>query len=91
MFRLPYPDLDTTTLVVYLSEPLIVKRPHPSLPVLLDVFFKVSLYQGLSSAGRHSALQVADTTIQTLKEMRNETTFKKFDDEASKMAVYIGN
>ena len=33
-----------------------------------------------------TALQVVDTTIATLKSMRNEVTFKKFFDEASKLA-----
>ena len=37
-----------------------------------------------------SALQVADTTIKTLKEMRKETAFKTFYDEASKMATDMG-
>ena len=29
---IPYPDLDTTTLVVYRSEPVVVEHPHPYLP-----------------------------------------------------------
>ena len=33
-----------------------------------------------------TALQVVDTTIATLKSMGNEVTFKKFFDEASKLA-----
>ena len=33
-----------------------------------------------------TALQVVDTTVTTLKSMRSEATFKKFFDEASKLA-----
>lgn len=36
------------------------------------------------------AIQVADTTIDTIKTMRNATTFKKFYGEASKMADNLG-
>ena len=54
----------------------------------LSVAVSVTIFSGKTDIV--SALQVADTTIQTLKEMRNETTFKKFYDEASKMAVDMG-
>ena len=33
-----------------------------------------------------SALQIVDTTIKTLQEMRNERVFKNFFDEASKIS-----
>ena len=33
-----------------------------------------------------AALQVVDTTVKTLKAMRNEATLKKFFNEASKLA-----
>ena len=58
--------------------------------VLKDLLFKcwcISDYLQREDIDIVSALEVADTTIKTLKEMRKETTFY---DEASKMATDMG-
>ena len=63
------------------------------LTVLKDLLFKcrcISDYLQREDIDIVSALQVADTTIKTLKEMRKETAFKMFYDEASKMAADMG-
>ena len=57
--------------------------------VLKDLLFKcrcISDYLQREDIDILSALQLADTTIKTLKEMRTETTFKSFYTEASRMA-----
>ena len=63
--------------------------------MLKDFFFKcisdyISDYLQREDIDIVSALQVTDTIIDTIKTMRNATTFKKFYDEASKLADNLG-
>lgn len=63
------------------------------LTVFKDVLFKcrcISDYLQREDIDIVSALQVADTTIKTLKEMRNERAFRNFYSEASELAEDIG-
>jgi len=64
-----------------------------SLLVLQDLLLKcrtVSDYLQREDIDIVSALQVMDATIETLKSMRNEATFKNFFDEALSLAREVG-
>ena len=63
------------------------------LVVLKDILFKcrtVSDYLQREDIDIVSALQVVDTTVKTIKEMRNEAKFKLFYDEATEFADNVG-
>ena len=63
------------------------------LVVLKDILFKcrtVSDYLQREDIDIVSALQVVDTTVKTIKEMRNEAKFKLFYDETTEFADNVG-